>query len=76
MIYTNSTITILGEKTSIDRPVVLYRGDHEVEIRFYVMKSPFYQDLLTSKATNLVSDIEASFGQLIIKVPNSKPIFS
>ena len=76
MIYTNSTITVSGENTSIDRPVVLYRGDYEVEIRFYVMKSPFYQNLLKTKNTNLVSDIEASFGQLIINVPNSKPIFS
>ena len=49
MIYTNSTITVSGENTSIDRPVILYRGDYEVEIRFYVMKSPFYQNLLKTK---------------------------
>ena len=34
MIVTNRKITIGMDKSTIDEPVVLYRGDYEVEIRF------------------------------------------
>ena len=76
MIYTDCTVTVSGERSAINKPIILYRGDKEVEIRFYVMQSPFYQKLLLTKATNLVSDIDASYGQLVIRIPDKLPIFS
>ncbi len=75
MFYTNCTVTISGENSIIDKPVILYRGDKEVEIKFYVMKNKFYQNVVT-KTTNIVSDIDASFSQLVIRIPEGRPIFS
>ena len=75
MLYTDCTVTINGEKSVIDRPVVLYRGDKEVEIKFYIMKNTFYQSIVT-RTTNVVSDVDASFSQLVIRVPEREPIFS
>lgn len=75
MLYTDCTVTINGEKSVIDRPVVLYRGDKEVEIKFYIMKNTFYQSIVT-RTTNVVSDVDASFSQLVIRVPEGEPIFS
>ena len=75
MLYTDCTVTINGEKSVIDRPVVLYRGDKEVEIKFYIMQNKFYQNIV-ARTTNVVSDVDASFSQLVIRVPEGEPIFS
>ena len=75
MLYTNCTVTINGENSIIDKPVILYRGDKEVEIKFYIMQNNFYQNIVT-RTTNVVSDVDASFSQLVIRVPEREPIFS
>ena len=75
MLYTNCTVTINGEDSIIDKPVILYRGDKEVEIKFYIMKNTFYQSIVT-RTTNVVSDVDASFSQLVIRIPEGEPIFS
>ena len=42
MIFTDRTIKVKKGASSIDNPIVLYRGDKEVEIRFTLSESsPF-----------------------------------
>ena len=76
MIFTNRTVTVKGGASSINKPVILYRGDREVEIRFTLKEeAPF----MFSKETgsNIIEKAEAAYGQLVIKTPNDLPaIFS
>lgn len=74
MIFTEKKITINNDQCKIDSPVVLYRGDYNVEVRFTIVSSPYKYS--NKQETNVTESTEASFGQLIINVPNSKPIFS
>lgn len=75
MIYQNSIVTVNRGEAKIDTPIVLYRGDKEVEINFTILNSPF--KYRTGNATNLIESTEADYAQLIIKVPNDRsPIFS
>lgn len=75
MIFTESTIKISNNVSKMDSTIVLYRGDKNVEIRFTILQSPFkYSNTI---ATNVIESTNASYGQLVIKTPNSKPpIFS
>ena len=42
MIFTDRTITVQKGASSIDEPIILYRGDKEAEIRFALNeKVPF-----------------------------------
>ena len=75
MIFTESTITISNNNAKINSPIVLYRGDKNVEIRFTILQSPFKYS--NTVATNVIESTNASYGQLVIKTPNDKPpIFS
>ena len=75
MIFTERTIKISNGVCEIDNPIVLYRGDYNVEVRFTIIESPF--KYTTKNSTNIIEDIKASYGQLVIKVPNDGlPIFS
>lgn len=75
MIYRDSTVAMSKGTSTIDSPIILYRGDREVEINFTIQDSPFRYR--TGSATNLIEKTEADYGQLIIKTPNNrKPIFS
>ena len=75
MIFTERKITISKNTSSIDKQIVLYRGDKNVEIRFTISEFPFKYS--RNNETNVIESTEASFGQLVIKVPNDKtPIFS
>ena len=75
MIFTERKITISNNTSSIDKQIVLYRGDKNVEIRFTISEFPFKYSKINE--TNVIDSTEASFGQLVIKVPNDKaPIFS
>ena len=40
MIFTEKKITINNNECKIDSPVVLYRGDYNVEVRFTIVSSP------------------------------------
>ena len=76
MIFTNRTITVKRGVSSINEPIILYRGDKEVEIRFALKeKAPF---IFNKEAdSNIIENSEAAYGQLIIKTPNDLPaIFS
>ena len=75
MIFTEKKITITNNECKIDSPVVLYRGDYNVEVRFTLLNCPYkYSDKNT---VNLIDATEASYGQLVIATPGDKPpIFS
>ena len=76
MIFTNRTITVKRGVSSINEPIILYRGDKEVEIRFALKeKAPF---IFNKEAdSNIIEKSEAAYGQLVIKTPNDLPaIFS
>ena len=76
MIFTDRTITVQKGASSIDEPIVLYRGDKEVEIRFTLNESfPFRFG--SGANSNIIEKTEAAYGQLVIKAPNDLPsIFS
>ena len=71
MIFTERTITISRDTCEIDKPIVLYRGDYNIEVRFTIIESPF--KYTTKNSTNIIEDVNASYGQLVIKTPNGKP---
>ena len=76
MIFTNRTITVKRGVSSINEPIILYRGDKEVEIRFTLKEeAPF---MFNKEAdSNIIEVSEAAYGQLVIKTPNDLPaIFS
>ena len=76
MIFTNRTITVKRGVSSINEPIILYRGNKEVEIRFALKeKAPF---IFNKEAdSNIIEVSEAAYGQLVIKTPNDLPaIFS
>ena len=75
MIFTERTIKISNDVCQIDNPIVLYRGDYNVEIRFTIIECPYKYS--TKNSTNIIETVDASYGQLVIKVPNDGlPIFS
>ena len=75
MIFTEKTVTITNNKSNIDSPIVLYRGDYNVEVRFTLIYSPY--KYTKKDSANIIEQTEASYGQLVIKTPNDKPpIFS
>ena len=75
MIFTEKKITINNNECKIDSPVVLYRGDYNVEVRFTIVSSPYKYS--NKQETNVIEQTEASYGQLVIKTPGDKaPIFS
>ena len=76
MIFTDRTVTVKNGISSINEPIILYRGDREVEIRFILKeKAPF---VFNKKAdSNIIESSKAAYGQLVIKTPNDLPsIFS
>lgn len=72
MIFTDRKITIRNGKSSINEPVILYRGDFEVSIRFTIMESKFR----FKSGVNLVDSEKASYGQLAILAPYGGNVFS
>ena len=75
MIFTERTIKIANDVCEIDNPIVLYRGDYNVEIRFTIIECPYKYS--TKNSSNIIETVDASYGQLVIKVPNDgSPIFS
>ena len=72
MIHATRTITV-GEKESIiDKPIVLYRGDREVEIEFTLVGNEF----MFSPDGNVIKSTNASHGQLVLNTPSGENMFS
>ena len=76
MIFTDRTITVKNGISSINKPIILYRGDRDVEIRFILREeAPFRFN--KEVGSNIIENSEATYGQLVIKAPNDLPaIFS
>ena len=72
MIYAFRTITVKDGCSMIDEPVVLYRGDKEIELVFGVLQQSFK----FGKSENLIKTSKASHGQLIIEKLDGNFIFS
>ena len=63
MIYTKRLITIRNTTASIDAPVVLYRGDKEVEIIFEIIDSKFKFE---SSSGNLIDNSHAAYTKQLL----------
>ena len=72
LIYAIRTITVKDGNSIIDEPVVLYRGDKEIELVFGVLQQSFK----FGKSENLIKTSKASHGQLIIEKLDGSFIFS
>ena len=66
MIFIERTITIKRNQAKIKEPIVLYKGDMNIELQFTIENNPF----------KYKPGMDVTYGQLIIKRPNAEPIFS
>lgn len=73
MIYTDVTITINGNRSTISNRILLYRGDRDLEISFQIQNQKFR---FSDNIENLISAADAAFGQLVIKKPDGTKIIS
>ena len=72
MIFTDRTITVRKGESRIDEPIVVYRGDYELEVRFTILNSRFK----FMSGVNMIESEKASYGQLAILTPYGGNIFS
>ena len=72
MIYVDRTITVQQGTSRIDEPVILYRGDYEVSIRFSIV----YQNVKFRSEFNMIDYDNTPNAQLILISPNGDAIFS
>ena len=66
MIYIERKITIKKNQAKIEQPIVLYKGDANIKLKFSIENNPFKH----------ASGVDALYGRLVIKRPNANPIFS
>ena len=74
MIYTASKVTIKNYQASIDKTIILYRGDRNVEIQFEILESVYRQYKV--EGSNVILNLNASYGQLVIQKPDYTHILS
>lgn len=67
--YLERTVTVNKGTASIDEPVILYKGDKNIEIQFTIKNSPFKYKYNPNSA-------EMTYGQLVVKRETAEPIFS
>lgn len=74
MIFTERTIRVTNGQSQIDVPVILYRGDKNIKLRFRIVDSPY---TYSKTVDNIIETTEAPYAQLVIQTPNDNPpIFS
>jgi hypothetical protein len=66
LIYIERTINIKKNQAKIEEAIILYKGDKNIELQFIIENNPF----------KYKAGLDATYGQLIIKRPNTAPIFS
>ena len=59
MLSTERLITVRKGTSKINAPIVLYRGDKNIEVKFQINNNPF------------MADSAVKYGQLIIKLPEA-----
>lgn len=74
MIYTAAKVTIKNYQATIDKTIVLYRGDRNVEIQFEILESLYRQYKV--EGSNMILNLDASYGQLVIQKPDYTHILS
>lgn len=74
MIYTTTQLTVKNNLSTLDRQVILYRGDKNVELQFVLTQRTFAQYEIVE--TNIIEDLDASFGQLVILKPDRSTVLS
>lgn len=74
MIYTTAKVTIRNYTATIDNPIVLYRGDKNVEVQFIILESLYRQ--YRAEGTNVIMNLDASYGQLVVQKPDFSYIIS
>ena len=72
MIYLDKTITVQQGNSKIDEPVILYRGDYEVSVRFTIIK----QNVKFGSDFNTIDYDNTPNAQLIIISPTKEAIIS
>lgn len=74
MIYTASKVSIKNYQATIDKTIILYRGDRNVEIQFEILESVYRQYKV--EGSNVILNLNASYGQLVIQKPDDTHILS
>ena len=69
MLYTSVKVTVKNDTATINNQILLYRGDKNVEVQFEILESLYRQYKL--EGPNTIENLSASYGQLIIKKPDS-----
>ena len=70
MIHTNRIIIVGEQESSINGPIILYRGDGEVEVEFTISGHKF----MFTNGGNVIKSTNATHGQLVINTPAGKNI--
>lgn len=74
MIFTERTITVVNDSATINKPLILYRGDKNIELKITIVESQF--KFRSTGASNVIETANASYAQLVINTPYNSPIFS
>ena len=74
MIYATVKVTVKTHESILDKPIILYRGDKNVEIQFQIYESGFKQ--YKHEGGNTILNLNASYGQLVVRKPNGEYIIS
>lgn len=74
MIFRECTITVVNDKATINKPLILYRGDKNIELKITIAESQF--KFRNTDASNVIETTDASYAQLVINTPYGLPIFS
>lgn len=74
MIYTIAKVTVRQYDSVVDRKIILYRSDKEVELQFEIVENKFKQFKIVGE--NVIDNMGASYGQLIIRRESTAPIIS
>ena len=72
MIHTIRTVAVEDQESKIDSPIILYRGDREVEVEFTINGSKF----TFTNGGNVIKSTNATHGQLVINTPTGENMFS
>ena len=74
MIYTTARITMKNYEAVIDTPIILYRGDKNVEVQMIIYESAYRQYKI--EGANVIENLNASYGQLVVRKPDNTYVIS
>ena len=72
MIHTSRIITVGKEESTLNDPIILYRGDRQVEVEFEIIGS----DYTYTNGDNIIKTTNATHGQLVLNTPTGNNMFS